>query len=159
MIRCGFPANASGPTFFLPAGKVRNPVYTDEFLERNGAAKFSSVIMTPNGFLTDEAWAEIVPLVIQGLRHKVRTAAAKYGIDSETANELLIGLTFDGFKTHLKNKELLFFSENNILAAVEGRDSSEINQVCAYALYESGVCCMCNIDPVKLTMYYTQPGV
>ena len=38
-------------------------------------------------------------------------------------------MTFDGFKTHLKNlQQLLVFSEYNILAAVENRDSSEINQ-------------------------------
>ena len=86
--------------------------------------------MTENGFLTDEAWKILVPLLIKGLRHQVREAARKLGIDSATADQLTIGLTFDGFKSHVKNfNQLIQFARNNILAAVEGRDSSEMNQV------------------------------
>ena len=86
--------------------------------------------MTESGFLTDEAWKELVPLLIKGLRLKVREAAAKFGIDAATADKLTIALTFDGFKSHVKNlTELLQFAHNNILTAVEGRDSSQINQV------------------------------
>ena len=130
LIRCGFPANASGPTFFLLSGKTRNSVFTDEYLVAHGAAPFSTIIMTENGFLTDEAWAILVPLLIKGLRHKVAVAAATLGIDKVTADKLTIALGFDGFKAHVKNlAELLLFAHNNILAAVEGRDSSEINQV------------------------------
>ena len=112
-------------------GTKRNPLYTDEYLVRHGAAPFSSVIMTPTGFLTDEAWKELVPLLIKGIRYKVQQAAAKLGISSEKADQLLIGLTFDGFKSHLKNLvQLVEFSDSLILCAVENRDSSEINQVC-----------------------------
>ena len=129
-IRCGFPANVSGPSFFLPAGKVRNPCFTDEYLHRHGAAKFSSIIMTPNGFLTDEAWQQIVPLLIKGIRHQVVKAAASFGIDKVAADKLLVGLTFDGFKAHIKNlAELVNMAAALILAVVENRDSSEINQV------------------------------
>ena len=86
--------------------------------------------MTPSGYLTDEAWAIIVPLLINGIRHKVAEAARTFGIDKETASELLVGLTFDGFKTHVKNfAELINMAEANVLALVENRDSSEINQV------------------------------
>ena len=60
--------------------------------------------MTPTGFLTDEAWAIIVPKLIKGIRHKVAAAAATHGIDSGKAAQLLVGLCFDGFKTHVKNK-------------------------------------------------------
>ena len=97
---------------------------------RNGAAPFSRVIMTPNAFLTDEAWQEIVPLLIKGMRLQVQQNCARFGISSEKAAQLLIGLTFDGFKAHLKNlSELIVFAENNVLCAVENRDSSAINQV------------------------------
>lgn len=130
MIRSGFPANASGPTFFLPAGTVRNQHFTDSYLERHGAAKFSTIVMTPSGYLTDEAWEIIVPLLLKGIRHKVAEAAKTLRIDEETASKLLVGLTFDGFKTHVKNfAELINMAEANVLALVENRDSSEINQV------------------------------
>ena len=96
----------------------------------HGAAPHSSVIMTPTGFLTDESWQQIVPLLIKGVRLKVKVAAARLGIDEATAAKLLIGLSFDGFKAHLKNlMQLTDFADNNILCAVEDRDSSEINQV------------------------------
>ena len=104
-------------------------MYTDEFLVQNGAAPFSSILMTPSAFLTDEAWQEIVPKLIKGIRYQVRIAAASFGIRSEVAAKLLVALTFDGFKSHLKNlAELVSFADNNILCAVENRDSSEINQ-------------------------------
>ena len=123
---------------------MRNPDFSDEFLVRHGSAQFSKIIMTESAFLTDEAWKKLVPFLIQGLRHVVREAAAKYGIDAKTADKLLIVLTFDGFKSHLKNlEELVEFADNNILCANEGRDSSEINQVgliiCYY--YYKIMCC------------------
>ena len=110
-------------------GKVRNPVYTDAFLERHGAARHSSIIMTPSGFLTDEAWIELVPKLIRGIREKVRSVAVAMGISVANADKLQIGLTFDGFKSHLKNLlQLVMFRENGIICCVENRDSSEINQ-------------------------------
>ena len=125
LLRSGFAANASGPSFLMPAGAERNPAFTDEFLVEYGAAPFSSIIMTPSGFLTDESWKQIVPLLIKGLRHKIREAAAKLGIDAETADKLKMGLFFDGFKSHVKNLvELVEFVDNNILTCVECRDST-----------------------------------
>ena len=50
MLRCGNAANASGPTFFLMAGKEKNPEFNDAFLQAQGAAKHSKVIMTPSGY-------------------------------------------------------------------------------------------------------------
>ena len=86
--------------------------------------------MTPSGFLTDEAWSEIVPLLVKGIRHVVAEAAASHGIAKDKTDQLLVGLCFDGFKTHVKNlSELVNLREANILAVVENRDSSEINQV------------------------------
>lgn len=128
-IRCGCAGNVSGPTFWLMTGKDVNAVYTEEFLEQNGAAKFSMIIMTPTGFLTDEAWQQMEPNLTSGIRHAVRIAANRLGIDSATADRLLVGLGFDGFKVHVKNfVELVNLAAKLILAMVENRDSSEINQ-------------------------------
>ena len=68
-------ANVNGPTFWLLVDKERNPAYTDEFLVSNGAAPFSKIIMTPSVYLTDEAWKELVPSLIKGLRHIIRERA------------------------------------------------------------------------------------
>ena len=85
--------------------------------------------MTPTGFLTDDAWKEINPHLSRGIRHVVRVMAATFGIDGATADKLLVGLTFDGFKSHIKNLlELVNFAVALILALCENRDSSEINQ-------------------------------
>ena len=55
--------------------------------------------------------------------------ASSFGIDQTTAKKLIVGLTFDGFKVNLKNMvELIHMRDDNIVAVVEGRDSSEINQ-------------------------------
>lgn len=128
-MRNGFPGNRSGPTFFLLSGKTKNPAYTDEFLERNGAAKYSSVIMTPTGYLTTESWKDIVTRHIAGVWHVVIEEAAKLGIDEATARKLYIGQFFDGFGVHTKElMQLLEFALSNMICAVENRDSSEMCQ-------------------------------
>ena len=64
------------------------------------------------------------------MRLQVQQNCARFGITSEKAAQLIIGLSFDGFKTHLKNfSELVEFANNDVLCAVENRDSSAINQV------------------------------
>ena len=128
-LRSGFPGNTSGPTFFLLSGKKKNPVYTDEFLERQGAKKYSTVVMTPTGYLTEEAWATIIPLHIKGVRHILTEECAKLGVDKATADKLLIGQFFDGFGIHTKTfVVLVLFAVHNFLCAVENRDSSEFAQ-------------------------------
>ena len=56
-----------GPIYWLLEGKTRNTLDTAEYLMCNGASPFPRVIMTPNAFLTDEAWKTIVPLLIKGM--------------------------------------------------------------------------------------------
>ena len=85
--------------------------------------------MTANGYLNDEVWVEIVPRLIKGIRYVVQRAAEEFGIDADTASNLMVGLLFDGCIVHLKNlSELIKMADSNVLALNEGRDSSEINQ-------------------------------
>ena len=130
MMRSGFPGNASGPTFFLPAGKTKNEAYTEEFLVRNGAAKYSEVVMTPTGYLTEETFKYILPRMCKGLRQKLRDFGATVGVDAATCDKLIMGLTWDGCTIHNKTyQELIAMAKTfNMLALCEGRDSSEINQ-------------------------------
>ena len=50
------------------AGTRTKTGYTDEFLVKNGAAPGSTVCMTPTGFMTEEAWVEISPKMVEGIR-------------------------------------------------------------------------------------------
>ena len=128
-LRSGCAGNVEGPTFIMPVGKTKNPAYSDEFLRQQGAAEFSSVIMTPSGYLTADAWEIIYPLFIKGVRKVVENACARHGVDAATAALLLIGLGFDGCKIHTKSFICLIkFAASRILCLLEGRDSSEINQ-------------------------------
>ena len=107
--------------------------------------------MTPNAFLTDEAWQLIVPLLVKGIRKIVEDRAYTLGIDKRTASRLLIGLTFDGFKSHLKNlAELVMMAAKNVLALVENRDSSAINQAFDKFVARAGNICV----HVCVCMYY-----
>ena len=54
--RLGSTAGATGPTAFLPAGKQRKAGYTDAFLVKHGAPAGSTIVMTPTGYMTEEAW-------------------------------------------------------------------------------------------------------
>ena len=137
-IRCGNAANRQASTFMLLKGKSRNPDFSDAFLERNGAAKFSTIIMTENAFLTREAWVQLVPLLAKSLRLIVEDAAKTFGIDPETASKLKIILSFDGFGIHLDDEMLVFLAGQNILALCENRDSSAINQAFDKLVARSG---------------------
>ena len=114
----------------MPAGKIIHPDFTDEFLEEHGAAKYSAVVMTPTGYMTNDAWEIITPKLCDGLRYQVEQAASDFGIDTETAAKLKILLGFDGFGAHWKTlAQLVHFATHNVLCLLEDRDSSEINQV------------------------------
>ena len=44
------------PTAFAMKGKKRRAGYWDAFLEREGCAPGSTIVMTENAFMTDTAW-------------------------------------------------------------------------------------------------------
>ena len=43
-------------------------MYTDQYLFDNGAASGSTIVMTPNAFMTDKAWLQSTPHIIAGIR-------------------------------------------------------------------------------------------
>ena len=63
MYRTGSVAG-NGPCAFLMAGQRRRPGFDDDFLMKHGAAAGSTLVMTENGFMTDDAWAKIAPNMI-----------------------------------------------------------------------------------------------
>ena len=63
MFRSGVTSGANGPTAFLMKGKRKKEGFTDEFLVENGCAPGSTVVMTKNAFMTNDAWIEITKKV------------------------------------------------------------------------------------------------
>jgi hypothetical protein len=51
------------------SGVKRRVGYNEEFLEKFGAAAAGSTIaMTPTDFMTQDAWEEITPKMVEGIR-------------------------------------------------------------------------------------------
>ena len=66
--RVGSPSGATGPTGFLPPGLRRQTGFTDDFLVKHGAAPGSTIVMTPTGYMTEDAWVEMAPSMATGIR-------------------------------------------------------------------------------------------
>ena len=125
MYRTGNVAGSTGPTFFLLAGKKCRHGYNDQFLKRNGAATGSSIVMTENAFMTDDAWKQMSPLVSSGIRGMpvVRDNPQWWVLE-----------VFDGFGSHTSGYEAMKVrSDSKILCLKEEGDSSHVNQ--AYDKY------------------------
>ena len=120
-IRTGNAAGDSGPTFFAMSGQKRHESYTASFLVRNGAVEGSDIIMTPGAFMTDEAWAELVPKLVKGLR-SVRVV--------RDYPDAWVLISWDGFKSHTKpTAAIATLHSAKVHVIVENRDSSTYNQV------------------------------
>ena len=66
--RVGNAKGQEGPTGFMPSGKHRKGTFTDAFLVEQGAPPGSTLVMTPNGYMTEEAWEKISPSIAMGIR-------------------------------------------------------------------------------------------
>jgi hypothetical protein len=120
MYRLGSVAGVTGPTGFLMAGQKRKPGFTDEFLLRNGAAEGSSIHMTPTGFMTEEAWIEMTPFQIKGIKSIPIVAANP---DWKVVEIL------DGFGAHFSSPEALQMkADAGIICVKEEADSSHVCQ-------------------------------
>ncbi len=74
IVRIGNAAGESGPQIYLAHGKT----LLLSKLPRLGAPKGSKVVMTPNSYMTDEAWAEAAPSIAQGI-HDMPVIIAAFG--------------------------------------------------------------------------------
>jgi len=68
MFRTGLPSGHNGPTAFILKGKKRPAGINEELLIANGCEPGSTIAMTENAFMTDAAWEEITPKIVQGYR-------------------------------------------------------------------------------------------
>ena len=121
MYRTGCVSGETGPTVFLLKGQRKRDNYTDDFLVKFGCRKGSTIIMTPNAFMTTEAWEKMTPYVCRGLREinpYVEANPAWYMIE-----------IFDGFGAHMASLNAMKHRLNHrILSLKEEGDTSHVNQ-------------------------------
>jgi hypothetical protein len=120
LYRTGSPSGNTGPTAFLLKGKYRRTGFTDEFLVRHGAKPGSTIAMTPSAYMTEEAWLEITPNIIKGIRSmpSVRHNPQWWVLE-----------VVDGFGPHVSSYESMKQRHDaKILVLKEEGDSSHVNQ-------------------------------
>ena len=68
VVRTGTVAGDTGPTIFLLKGTKKRAFYTDDFFVRHGMAVGSTIVMTENAYMTDDAWLECSQSIVKGYR-------------------------------------------------------------------------------------------
>ena len=66
--RTGSTTGGTGPTVFLVKSENKGFIFTDKFLEKHGLAPGSTIIMTPNAYMTDEAWVLLSKAIVKVYR-------------------------------------------------------------------------------------------
>ena len=120
MYRNGVAAGHNGPTVFLLKGKNRKSGFNDTFLKKEGCELGSTICMTENAYMTEEAWEEMTPSIVKGYR--------ALPVVKDNPQWWMIEI-FDGFGAHLTNlNSLKQRAEAKILSIKEEGDSSSYNQ-------------------------------
>jgi hypothetical protein len=66
MYYTGVTAGHNGPTVFLLKGKKRKSGFNETFLRQEGCALGSTICMTKNTYMTEEAWEGMAPSIVKG---------------------------------------------------------------------------------------------
>ena len=113
-------AGHNGPTVFLLKGKNRKSGFNDTFLKKEGCELGSTICMTKNAYMTEEAWEEMTPSIVKGYR--------VLPVVKDNPQWWMIEI-FDGFGAHHTNlNSLKQRAEAKILSIKEEGDSSSFNQ-------------------------------
>ena len=98
VVRTGNSAGETGPTIILCKGTKANKhaSFTDEFLVKQGLAPGSTILMTENAYMTDDAWGECTPHLLEGYR--------KMPVIEDNPEWEIIEF-LDGFRSHENNLE------------------------------------------------------
>ena len=121
MICTGTAAGGHGPVIFLCKGEKEliPPSLRGDLSEKHGLPVGSCVIATPDAFLTDDAWLELVSVLCKGIR---QMPVVKDNPDWDFV------LTLDGFVSHMAPAALEIFLKCNIMSVLEDGDSSDTSQ-------------------------------
>ena len=68
VVLTGSIAGDTGPTIIFIKGEKKRPQFTKKILEKHGLAPGYTIVMTPNAYMTDEAWVLILKAVLKGYR-------------------------------------------------------------------------------------------
>jgi hypothetical protein len=120
VVRTGTVAGDTGPTIFLLKGTKKRAFFTNDFFVRHGMAIGSTIIMTENAYMTDDAWVEASYSIVK-VYHSMKFVADN---PDWSMVELL-----DGFKLHknvLSANDLR--SDHNIRSLKEESNLSHLNQ-------------------------------
>ncbi len=119
IVQVGSAANVDGHRFYLAKGKEIEFNSFKNFADSYNAPKGSRVIMTPNAYMTDEAWQELVPYLCMGIR-------SMNGVHDHP--NFWVVLSLDRFGSHLNSDALLVFCNYKILVIKEEGDTSQVSQ-------------------------------
>ena len=120
LYRVGSSASATGPTVFLPPGQRCKAGWTDEFLIKHGAPKGSTIIMTPTGYMNEDAWVEMAPAMADGIR--------QMPVICDNPDWWVLKIV-DGYGPHTSSaKAMQIYASRKILLLKEEGDSSHVNQ-------------------------------
>jgi hypothetical protein len=109
------------PTCLLAAGKQCKQGYTDAFLKKHGAAEGSTVVMTPTGYMTEDAWLEMAPSIADGIR--------KMPVIKDVPHWWVLKF-IDGFGAHTSSaKAMEIYEERKILLVKEASETSHVCQI------------------------------
>jgi hypothetical protein len=126
-VECGNAAGNDGPSVYLMTGEkmpkyvyLENQFGSTKWLQDNGAPPGSFVHMTPNAYMTNEAWDEIADRMSRRIREM--TVIRDHP-------EFWIVLHFDGFKSHCMTYAAQeIFAAHKIICVKENSHTSSINQ-------------------------------
>jgi len=120
VLRIGFASGTQGPLIFLAKGKTMDRPSIKANLRSEGVPKGSTVLMTPNAFMTDVTWTKVVPILCKAIRNLpvIRDHP-----------DWWIVIALDGFGSHINVDEAqLMFHKYKILILKEEGDTSHVNQ-------------------------------
>ena len=102
------------------AGQRRRPGFTDEFLVKHGAVEGSTIVMTPTGYMTTDAWVEMAPKMAKGIR--------AMDVIREMPHWWVVKIV-DGFAAHTGSLDAMqTYNDQKICLLKEEGDSSHVNQ-------------------------------
>ena len=119
VVRTGTASGITGPTIFLLKGTKHRDNFNNVYLLRYGMAKGSTILMTENAYMTDDAWLEASKAIVKGYHQLPFMKENK---------DWYITELLDGFKSHenvLKAHEI--HADQLIISLKEESNSSHVN--------------------------------
>ena len=120
-VRVGSAAGVDGPRVYLAKGERLKQTTMKRFgrgeHDHHPAPEGTFIEMTPNAYMTEQAWKNINPKLCKGMR---KMKGVRDG--------LWMVLSMGGFGSHLKESALHIFSDHMIIVVKEEGDTSQVSQ-------------------------------